>query len=370
MFGDVGIYVLKVAPGDGTNDYSAYAAQAIVRTDLAPTVWRGNDGLTVQVRGYSDALPRAGVRVDLLARSNDILAQATTDADGVARFAAPLLRGEGPQAPQGLHLFANEDFATLDLTAAAFNLADRGVSGMPHPGALDAYAWTDRGIYRPGETVHLMALLRDNAGHPADIPARVTIKRPNGQVFLQTVPPRGPDASVSLPITLSATAPIGTWTVELRADPARPPIGTASFRVDAFVPDRMAVELSPSGSIAPGRAYEVPVVANYLYGAPGAGLTGKATLRLTADAQPPAALAGYRIGLEGEEFAPDAQEIEVPPTDEQGRTTVTVNIPRAPDSTRPVRAELDVSIDRDSGRAGPMGPPLPAVRQLAVRTLP
>ena len=350
-FGDVGIYVLKVAPGDGTTNYNAYAAQAIVRTDLAPTVWRGNDGLTVQIRGYSDALPKAGVKVDLLARSNDILAQATTDADGIARFGMPLLRGEGPQAPQGLHLFHDQDFATLDLTAAAFDLADRGVSGMPHPGALDAYAWTDRGIYRPGETVHLMALLRDNAGSPADIPARVTVKRPNGQVFLQAVPPRGPDASVNLPITLSATAPIGTWTVELRADPARPPIGTASFRVDAFVPDRMAVELSATGSIVPGRAFEVPVVARYLYGAPGAGLTGKATLRLTADAQPPAALDGFRIGIDGEEFAPDAQELDLPSTDEQGRTTLTVTIPRAPDSTRPVRAQLDVSVDDPSGRA-------------------
>ena len=104
----------------------------------------------------------------------------------------------------------------LDLTAAAFDLSDRGVEGAAHtPGPLDAFAWTDRGIYRPGETVQLMALLRDAAGEPADIPAHVLIKRPNGQTFLDTVPPRSADAAIHLPVALSASAPAGTWTVEL-----------------------------------------------------------------------------------------------------------------------------------------------------------
>ena len=43
----------------------------ILRTDLAPTVWRGSDGLTVQVRGYSDAKPKPGVMLRLLARKDD-----------------------------------------------------------------------------------------------------------------------------------------------------------------------------------------------------------------------------------------------------------------------------------------------------------
>ena len=191
----------------------------ILRTDLAPTVWRGADGLTVQVRGYSDVLPRAGVTLRLLAENNDILGETTTDADGVGRFAAPLLHGEGPVAPRAVEALAGEDYTLLDLNSAAFDLSDRGVAGLPHPGPLDAYVWLDRGIYRPGETVQVMALLRDDAGRPADIPAHVIVKRPNGQVFLETTPPRAADASVHLPVALSTGAPVGTWTVEVKADP-------------------------------------------------------------------------------------------------------------------------------------------------------
>ena len=164
-----GLYALIARAGDGTPN-APTGVQMILRTDLAPTVWRGADGLTVQVRGYSDVLPRAGVTLRLLAENNDILGETTTDADGVGRFAAPLLHGEGPVAPRAIEAFAGEDYTMLDLNGAAFDLSDRGVAGLPHPGPLDAYVWLDRGIYRPGETVQVMALLRDDAGRPADIP--------------------------------------------------------------------------------------------------------------------------------------------------------------------------------------------------------
>jgi len=364
-----GLYALVATAGDGTRNSDAGAVQMVLRTDLAPTAWRGSDGLTVQVRAYADAQPRAGVRLDLLARNNDILAQATTDAAGVARFAAPLLRGEGPLAPAVLHAFgADEDFAALDLTTAAFDLSDRGVEGMPQPGPLDSFVWLDRGIYRPGETVQVMALLRDAAGAPADVPARVTIKRPNGQVFVQATPTRGADASLYLPVALSPGAPVGTWTVEVQADPKAPPIGRAEFRVDAFLPDRMAVEPGPAPAvIVPGEPAVLPVVARFLYGAPAANLSGKASLRLVVDPAPFPALAGYRIGLAGEAYAPDARDLDLPETDAQGRTALKILVPRAPDTTQALKAAIDITVDDPSGHGSraaveiPLRPAFPLI---------
>lgn len=350
-FKEPGVYFLQATPGDGTPVYSAAATQVVLRTDLAPTVWRGTDGLTVQVRSFADGTVQKGVALRLLSKANDILAEASTDAEGVARFAAPLLRGTGPQAPQAIHGVLGEDFVSLDLATAAFDLSDRGVEGAAHPGPLDAFAWTDRGIYRPGETVELMALLRDAGGQPPDVPLHVVVKRPNGQVFADVVPPRGGDASIRQSIALSSSAPAGQWTVEILADPKGSPIGRAGFRVDAFVPDRMAVELSPQGPIVVGKPYAVPVVARFLYGAPAANLTGKGTLKIVADTEPPAALPGYRVGLDGEVFAPDALEIELPTTDQQGRASLPVLLKSAPDTTRPAKVELDVGVDDPSGRA-------------------
>ena len=317
----------------------------------APTVWRGQDGLTVQVRAYSDASVRPGVRLALVARNNDVLAEAVTDAQGVARFAAPLLRGEGPMAPAVLQAFGpGDDFAALDLSVAAFDLSDRGVEGQPQPGPVDSYVWLDRGIYRPGETVQVMALLRSNAGLPADLPARVTVKRPNGQVFLQATPPREADAAIHLPVVLSAGAAVGTWTVEVQADPNAPPIGKAEFRVDAFIPDRMAVETGTAPAvIIPGQPAIVPVSARFLYGAPAANLSGTASMRLVVDPAPFPALAGYRIGLAGETYAPEASDLELPDTNAQGQTKLTILLARAPDTTQPLKAAIDITVNDPAG---------------------
>jgi uncharacterized protein YfaS (alpha-2-macroglobulin family) len=350
--GGPGLYLLLARPGDGISKDAAGAVQVILRTDLAPTVWRGSDGLTVQVRSYGDAKPRAGVRLALLARNNDILGEATTDALGVGRFPVSLLRGEGGLEPAALHAFAGEDFAALDLSVAAFDLSDRGVEGMPHPGPIDSYVWLDRGIYRPGEVVQVMALLRDAAGMPVDIPAELRVVRPNGQTFSKSVPARGAEGAIHLPVTLSQGAAAGTWTVELRADPKAAPIGKAEFRVDAFVPDRMAVELGTlPAALVPGSPAAVPVEARFLYGAPAAGLSGRAVMRLVVDPAPFPALAGYRIGLAGEVYAPQSSEIEIPDTDGAGKSSVTLSLARAPDTTQALKAEVAVDVNDPGGRA-------------------
>lgn len=350
-----GLYAVTVRPDDGQPEYATQAVQPVLQTDLAPTVWRGGDGLTVQLRGYSDARPRPGVALRLMARNNDILAEARTDADGMAHFAAPLLHGEGVMAPaalQGTLAGAPDDFVSLDLDAAAFDLSDRGVTGAPQPGPLDAFVWPDRGIYRPGETVQLMALLRDAAGQPVDRPAHLRIKRPNGTVFMDSVVQPGGGGSLHLAVALSNGAPVGGWMVQVLFDPDGPAAGEAGFKVDAFVPDRMAVELSGlPAQLAPGSPQSVAVEARFLYGAPAMHLTGSAELRLEFAAKPPDALAGYQVGLADEAFAPQAATLVLPPTDDAGHATLALHLPAAPDSTHPVQAALDVSVNDPSGHA-------------------
>ena len=62
--------------------------------------------------------------------------------------------------------------------------------------------------------------------------------------------------------------------------------------------------------------------------------TGKATLRLQPDPDPPAALAGYWIGADGEVFAPESTDLTLPDTDAQGRSTLSILLKSAPDSTK------------------------------------
>lgn len=345
-----GLFVLIATAADGTRNVQA-AALPLIATDLGLTAWRSSQGLAAQVRALGAAQPIAGALVRLMATNNEILGEATSGADGLVRFAAALLAGTGPMAPKALQALQGDDLVQLDLEQAAFDLSDRGAGGMPHPGPLDAFVWLDRGIYRPGETVQAAALLRDGAGAPVDLPARFRVRRPGGQVFAEAVPAREPGAAALWAIPLSAGAQSGLWSIEVLADPNAPPIGTAQFRVDAFVPERLEVTAGPApGALRPGTPLAVPVTARFLYGAPGAGLTGNGELKLVSQ-RGLEAFPGYVFGAADEQFSPDAQQIEIAALDPEGKGRLTLALDKAPDTTRPLRGDLTVSIDEPGGRA-------------------
>ena len=133
------------------------------------------------VRSLAAARPVTGASVKLVARNNEILATATTDANGYARFPVGQTRGEGGLQPAILVAENGAgEYAFLDLTTNAFDLSDRGVKGREAPGPLDGYVYTDRGVYRPGEDVFLTALVRDRVGHAATLPVTLIVTRPDG----------------------------------------------------------------------------------------------------------------------------------------------------------------------------------------------
>ena len=139
----------------------AVAGHWVLSTDLAISSLQGQDGLHVTVRSLGSAAALAGVRLQLRARSQDTLAEMTTDAQGSAVFAPGLLRGTLAAAAAGLVASTETgDFAVQSLTAPGFDLSDRGADGRVSPGPIEAFVYTDRGIYRPGETINVTALLR------------------------------------------------------------------------------------------------------------------------------------------------------------------------------------------------------------------
>ncbi len=189
-----GLYALLATPATARATATASAVQMIVRTDLAPTVWRGADGLTVQVRGYTDAQVRPGVVLRLLAHNNDMLGEATTDADGSRAFrrAAAARRRAAGAAPL-LHAFgADGDLCVLDLNAAR--------STCPIA-ACGAAASRPARCLRLARSRHLPAR-RDGAGDGADARRCRPARRPAG------APHRPPAKRSGVPATQPA-APAG-----------------------------------------------------------------------------------------------------------------------------------------------------------------
>ncbi|CAK0776565.1 alpha-2-macroglobulin [uncultured Gammaproteobacteria bacterium] len=350
-----GLYVLTAEPVDIRDNDMPWqlATQWLLVSDLGLTATRGADGLNLFVRSFASAKPLAGVEVTLLARNNSELAKVTTDAIGRAQFSPGLAKGTGGLAPlAALASTKDGDFALLDLTLAAFDLSDRGVGGRPTPGPLDPYLYTDRGVYRPGETVNLSVLLRDDRiGAVENFPLTVKVLRPNGTVYQSGVVAASATGGHFQAIQLGRGVPMGGWTVEVYSNPKAEPLGKLGFQVEDFVPERLAVEVSAGAPLLePGKPFEAVVKARFLYGPPAAGLTGKAEVSLQADPTPYPALRGYSFGLTQETVTPRVLEQKFSATDAEGVSKLAIEVPPAPDTTRPLRAEIRIAVAEPGGR--------------------
>lgn len=349
-----GVYAVVADREVEKEHYSYSATQWVVVSDLGLHIYNGQDGLTVFSRSFASGKAVPGAEVSLIARNNEVLGTATADAQGMVRFDPGLLRGKGGRAPQLLTGLAKDgDFSFLDLTQPAFDLSDRGVGGREAPGALDAFLYTDRGIYRPGETVHLTTLLRDDKAVAVEgLPLTLKLLRPDGvEVKRHTITP-GAAGAATIDLPFSDDDRTGPWTVNAYADPSGPAIGSVKFQIEDFIPSRMEVLMQvPEGALAAGKPVEAKVTARFLYGAPAAGLSAQGEMIIRQAEKPFPDFAKYRFGLAQEKFEAKRIAIKAANTDDEGNTALVAALGDTPDTSHPLEAVLRASVIETSGRA-------------------
>lgn len=376
-----GLYILvaeqgnleeKSAAGSEEEEYDdsrweRQASQWIVVTDIGLTTYQGSDGLTVIARSLETALPIAGLEIGLYARNNAPLAALTTDTNGQVRFAPGLLKGKGGQA--AVHLMSADSkhgFTFLQLDQAPFDLSDRGVGGRAAPGPLDAFVYTERGIYRPGEMVNIVALLRDQLGRAAaNPPLTLRLSCPDGKVMRERLLQPDPTGAYIDTVSLAASARSGDWTAALYADVEEKAIGQTSFQVKSFKPPRLEVRLEPTGVLSAQDKAEVAVQADYFYGSPGSELSVQAKMNLQYDPHPFADFTAFTFGRADEK--PEISEIELAgiTTDEKGHGVLSLSLNGQEATTQqPLKAVISADVLDIDGRA------VSASASLPVRHLP
>ncbi|MFO1174771.1 MAG: alpha-2-macroglobulin family protein [Paracoccaceae bacterium] len=348
-----GIYALQATIPGTDGSQIAPAQQWFVISDLGLTTMTGTDGLHVFVRSLADASAREGVEVTLLSRANAIIATAKTDAQGYARFDAPLTAGAGSSAPAMVTVAAGDDFSFLSLTEPEFDLSDRGVTGREPAPAVDVFLATDRGAYRAGEALNATILARDAEMKGIEgLPLTVRLIRPDGVEYSRQLAPDagGGGRAISLPI--GGGAPRGTWRIEVFADDENTPLASAPFLVEDFLPERIDFALSlPDGPLPIDAGGDIAVSARYLFGAPGAGLAMEGDYRISA-ASSLDAFPGYSFGRYDQAPDPVGDSFyDLGTTDDQGNGTIPLPAPAFdPAPTQPLLARYAIRLAEGSGR--------------------
>ena len=350
-----GVYVMLAEPkGKTAEDWQSRATQWFVISDTGIAVLSGDDGLHIFTRSLATAEPLAGVKLQLLSKANVLLGEAVSDKSGYASFAAGLARGEGAMAP-GLILARTDagDFVFNDLSKAGFDLSDRGVTGRKVAGELDLFMFSERGIYRAGETVHLTGLLRSSSVDAIEnLPLTVEFERPDGKVAVTKVLKSKKAGGYTLSYELPANAMRGTWLIKAYADKEDDLLAEKKILVEDFVPDRIEFDLTAkTESISRHRANMFTVAGRFLYGAPAADLRMEADIRFTPTHRRKG-YPGYLFGLDDDETSADRHDFEdLPVTNEQGKAQILLAGEDVPDTIGLMDAKLNVRLREAGGRA-------------------
>jgi uncharacterized protein YfaS (alpha-2-macroglobulin family) len=356
-----GAYFVQLDQLDGTGkvpENAAHAKRWLVITDLALTTYTGNSGMSATVRSLQSAKTVSGVKLELIARNNEILARGNSDGSGRVNFSGPIMGGVGNVAPRMLMAYApNGDFAILDLDRSPVDLTERDIGGRAPAQAADAFVYTERGVYRPGESVQITSLIRDAAAISLSNRAgSVVVFGPNGLEAgrLRFKDTKQFNGAVTYAFPVPKTAARGTWRIATEVDGVGE-VGSETFSVEDFVPQRIALDLKADDKV-PMKANETrPITANvrFLYGAPGADLPVEGNARVEPDNNPFPELKGFTFGRHDEQFRESTFDLATAKTDASGKAIISLD-PRAAEnatSSRPLRLRAVISAIEPGGRA-------------------
>ncbi len=241
---------------DGRREGANYARDErfVLVTDLGLIHKKMPTGQSlVYVASLSSGQPRGNVNVAVLGANGLPVFSGVTDRDG--RVAVPDLSGlEREKRPTVVTAEQGGDLAFLpyDSRDRAVDYSRFDVGGAQSVEGLDAFLFTQRGIYRPGETAHFGLMIKQPDWAPlGDPPLYAEIRDPRGaRVVSRPVALKGGMGEFAC--DLAPTAPTGTYNMALRLGGADGLLlQNLSFRVEEFQPDTLRLTVTLGSPDAP-----------------------------------------------------------------------------------------------------------------------
>lgn len=245
--------------------YGRSAQRSLLVSDLG-AIAKGSDEprMLFMVHSLSTTEPVKGAQVELRNFQGQSLGRGTTDENGQL-----LVRFEGgrpyyavvSKERQRTYLKVN---AGSELSTSTFD-----VSGEQTREGLRGFIWTDRGVWRPGDTIYLnftTAGMRLPEGHPAS----VELRSPLGQLYRKRVATRSVGGIYGFELATDPEAPTGVWNATVS-------VGGATFdkrlRIETIKPNRLKIDLRfPEPYIQRGKPLDALLHGEWLTGARAGGL--------------------------------------------------------------------------------------------------
>ncbi|MEO6132991.1 MAG: MG2 domain-containing protein [Saprospiraceae bacterium] len=242
-----------------------YISRNILASDIGLTAKQNDEGhIWVYANALGTVQPKSGVTIEIYDYQQQLLNKSATSTQGdvsteIPRKAFFVVATDGNQ--KGYLRMADG----LSLSLSEFN-----AGGTGYQSGLRGYIYTERDVWRPGDSVHLNFILWDPEGKIDDRhPVNLTVTNPLGQKDVQRTSPISIGGIYDLAFRTSTTAPTGTWIAKVEAGDA---VFTKALRIETIKPNRLKVDAKLPKELTFTEGGKIDLESSWLFGAPAANL--------------------------------------------------------------------------------------------------
>ena len=265
-----GIYALKISSGR-VNDT---ARLLLTDLNLVAKMPRAAHGKTwgSEVKAWAMDMHtgnrRSGVTVDAIRPSGKLMGSCKTTGDGSCIIQLPE-DSVDKAPPMALIAYDGNDHTYLKFSDLRTPVSEFEVGGEPYVSDRKYLAslYGDRDVFRPGETAHLSAIVRNvkNVAPDEGLPVQLELYDPQGKKVREKKLKTNDAGMLTWDVGFSDYARTGRYRVDARVGKKK--VGGFGFSVEEFVPERMEVEASVARAhYLDSESVNVDVSAKYLFG--------------------------------------------------------------------------------------------------------
>lgn len=258
----------------GTDSWKKYSfmrnngriGKAVLLSHMGITAQKETEQTVICVMDILKNTPVKNVEVKLISVNNQVLQEGKTDSRGEIIF-----KNYGKM----MYVLAEKDGERSILKFRDSQLSYDGfaVEGVFASKGIQAFIYTDRGIYRPGDEVHISFIARNNEiSLPENHPVTINIYSPTGKKFIENaVITESKNGFYTYSFKTNLDSETGIWRAEAQ-------MGSNKFikdiSVETVVPYKIKVEtkVPEKLNINENKNLKMSIEADYLFGAPGKNL--------------------------------------------------------------------------------------------------
>ncbi|MEQ9617992.1 MAG: MG2 domain-containing protein [Deltaproteobacteria bacterium] len=341
-----GLYQVGIVP---EGKYDGIQKWVLI-TDIGIVAKEGKDEFLVWATSFSSLDPVPGAEVSVISVQNQVVAKGLTDGKGIFR-ATGMGEKLKESKPYMVTVEKAGDFSFLLLENMKIDTSGLDVGGaVPSAGGYTAYVYGERDIYRPGETVEGIAVVREaNLNTPRPMPIILKQKDAKGRLVKTVKETTDEDGILSFELPLPDFAPTGNNTLEVIAGDEL--IGQYLFQVEEFIPDRIKVRIETAEDNIPLEGeLDYEVRSAYLFGPPASGLAVETRIDLVENPFLPEDYKGFVFTNPDRKF--DSREIfkEEGALSEDGVRNFSIKLPGGLRPPSSLQAQITARVQETGGR--------------------